>query len=176
MIKAKFHVNKLEISDISKEKWYDFPTLSDVSAVTFSPHGKFIAVASETPKSVSASDGGVIPIKSPDGTGTGSHIHISLWDARAVIYPMMEFKNEDLGPNCGAIWSCEFIFWSLDSSYLGCIFQSENGANSIIAVYDVRCGRMVAKMRYEFCSIYADIVLRYCIFIILLVALVLVLL
>lgn len=153
MIKAKYHVQKVEVSDLTKENWTEFLDVPDVAAVSFSSHGKFIAVASASP--------GVERTTSRNIEQT----HISLWDARAVIYPMMELKTAGL--LLGSNFICHKLFWSFDSKYVGVIFHraftglnnastscngnsssDENTDCSLLVVYCVLSGEAVSQIRY----------------------------
>jgi WD40 repeat protein len=140
MIRAKYHVNRLDQSDICKETWSEFPTLHDVAAVCFSPHGKFLAIGSSSP---------CASVSTADSSGT-NQTYISLWESTSVIYPMMEIRNDDFSSDGGSSWTCSSIFWSVDSKYLGCAFSQMSAVRAlvvVIAVYNVADGTTLSKRR-----------------------------
>ncbi len=135
MMKARFHINKVEIADSIKESFSPLLDISNVTTISFSQNGQYCAMA-------------IIP-KS-----------IIIWDISSVIYPML-LLNEAYFPNDTSIdcenWFCLNISWSWDHHFICCIFQmktstdsmTSNDCNSgsIVIVYDILKSKIIHSFK-----------------------------
>ena len=152
MLKARFHINKVEVPNVENENWSAFASIKNVSAVCFCQNGRYCAFATSSPT------------------------QIALWDVRSILYPMTtisKYTNDSVIMKDGEAWICQHIYWSHKNSRLGCIFQNviqnvnptdsvinisnageedtENNSrslgNTLLVVYDVSNGQIVAEKR-----------------------------
>ena len=100
-MRAKYHVNKVDIDNIDKVKWGALSSLRNATAVSFSHNAKFCAFALDQQ-------------------------HVSLWDVSSVLCAMTELQSKYFSKE----YTCTQLFWSHKNSRLGCIFTSNLGVRA----------------------------------------------